>query len=490
MWRGVIIRENNSPIRLIFIAKTNTMRKLFPFLLILCFACNQPKKENPLTKQLDEFLTGQNKYFRFNGNVLVADKGEIIFQKSFGFADFDSQRMLNDSSVFELASVSKQFTATGILLLIDKEKLSLTDSLRKFFPELPYSNITIRHMLTHTSGLPDYFWLMIEKWDHKRIAYNKDVIELLAKEKLPPVFTPGTRWEYSNTAFVILAAIIEKISGQSFKDYMGENIFQPLGMKHTRIYNTRRSLKDTIPNYAYGFNYNDSLKKYMLPDNDTTTQFVIYMDGIQGDGIVNSTTSDLLKWDRAVKNHTLLKEETQNEMLKGQSIVDTVRSYQYGYGVFLEKNDFGNMISHSGGWPGYVTSLSRSVDDDRTFILLSNNSSNSPVLSVSLQHILAGKEIVMPSEHKEVVMDSTAMDVFTGIYKTPNEIRLERKGAKLFRVLPNGSSLELKPESANKFFYSDGSDRQIEFEMGEDKKIIKAWLIAFGVKTELKKMPA
>ena len=149
------------------------MKKLFPFVLIFLFACNQKERANPIAKQLDEFLTGQNKYYRFNGNVLVADKGEIVFQKSYGYADFDSQRMLNDSSVFELASVSKQFTATGILLLIDKGKLSLTDSLRKFFPELPYSNITIHHMLTHTSGLPDYFWLMIEKWDKtKTVSYT------------------------------------------------------------------------------------------------------------------------------------------------------------------------------------------------------------------------------------------------------------------------------------------------------------------------------
>lgn len=463
-------------------------KKLFPVILIFLLACNQNEKSNPLGTKLDEYLSGQAKYFRFNGNVLVADKGKIIYQKSFGFADFDSQRMLNDSSVFELASVSKQFTATGILLLIDKGKLSLTDSLRKFFPELPYSNITIRHMLTHTSGLPDYFWLMIEKWDHKKIAYNQDVIELLAKEKLPPVFAPGTRWEYSNTAFVILATIIEKISGQSFKDYMRENIFQPLEMKYTRIYNTRRSLKETIPNYAYGFNYNDSLKKYVLPDNDTTTRFVIYMDGIQGDGIVNSTTGDLLKWDRAVKNHRLLKEATQNEMLKGQELADTLNKTYYGYGVGVGKNETGNFISHSGGWPGYTTFLYRNTDADRTMIILSNNNSNSPAISGVLEKIILDSTVIMPYEHKEIVMDTLALDKFTGNYQATVKITLERKGTKLFRVLPNGSSLELKPESATKFFYGDGSDRQIEFEIGADKKITKAWLISLGVKTELKKL--
>lgn len=469
------------------------MKKLFPLLLIFFISCKQKEKTNPVAQKLDTYLSGQQKYFRFNGNVLVAEKGEIIFQKSYGFADFDKQRMLNDSSVFELASVSKQFTATGILLLADKGKLKLTDSLRQYFPELPYSGITIRHMLTHTSGLPDYESAMNEKWDKTKIAFNNDMIAFLAKEKPPVLFEPGKKWEYSNTAYAILASIVEKVSDQTFAAFLSENIFTPLGMKHTRIYNTRRSAKDTIANYAYGFVYNDSLKKYFLPDSMADLKFVIYLDGIQGDGVVNSTTGDLLKWDRAVKNHTLLKEETQMEMLKGQSVIDTARKQYYGYGVFLEKNDFGNIISHSGGWPGYITFLARNTDKDQTYVVLSNNSSSSPGICIALQNIMAGKEVAMPSEHKEVKLDSAALDVFAGTYKAPNEIKLERRGEKFFRVLPNGSATELKAESANKFFYSDGTDRQIEFETGSspqdsvNKKVTKAWLIAFGVKTELKK---
>jgi CubicO group peptidase (beta-lactamase class C family) len=461
-------------------------RKLLPLLLIFPFACKQKETVNPAASKLDEFLTGQQKNFRFNGNVLVAENGQIVFQKSYGYADFDKQRMLNDSSVFELASVSKQFTATGILILKDQGKLNLTDSLRQYFPELPYSNITLWHMLTHTSGLPDYESTMIEKWDRSKIAFNSDMIAFLAKEKIASVFEPGKKWEYSNTAYAILASIIEKVSGQSFGDFMKQNIFQPLGMTHTRIYNTRRSLKDTIANYAYGFVYNDSLKKYFLPDSIADLKYVIYLDGLQGDGVVNSTTEDLLKWDRAIKHHTLLKEETQNEMLKGQSIEDTIKNIRYGYGVFLEKNELGNIISHSGGWPGYATFLARNTDNDQTIIVLSNNNSNSPALSATLQNIMAGKPVVMPYEHKEVSIDSTALDKFTGTYKTTSLIKLERRGTKLFRVLPNGSSLELKPESATKFFYSDGTDRQIEFELDANKKITKAWLIAYGVKTELK----
>ncbi|MEO5948289.1 MAG: serine hydrolase domain-containing protein [Chitinophagaceae bacterium] len=463
------------------------MRKLIPFICILIFGCKSQNKSD-ISNKLDQFLHGQEEFYRFNGNVLVAENGKTIFQHSFGMADFDSKRPLNDSSVFELASVSKQFTATAILLLKDKGKLKLTDSLRQYFPELPYSNITLGNMLTHTSGLPDYFWLMIEKWDHKKIAFNKDVITFLAKEKPPVSFSPGTKWEYSNSAFVLLASIVEKISGQSYKEYMSENIFKPLGMNHTQVYNTRRSLKDTIANYAYGYGYSDSLKKYILPDNDPDANFVFYMDGIQGDGIINSTTADLLKWDRAIKNHILLKEETQNEMLKKQALSDTAKKTYYGFGISLDSTEFGNIISHSGGWPGYLTYLARNTDKDQTYIVLSNNNSNAVAISNVLQHLLAGKPVIMPYAHKEIAMDAISMDQFTGAYKGNNDLKFERRGNKFLRVLPDGSSLELKPESKTKFFYSDGSDRQIEFEMDSNKTITKAWLIAHGLKYELKKI--
>ena len=464
------------------------MKKLLPFLLAILFACNSEEKKNPSVVLMDEFLSGQQQHFRFNGNVLVAENGNIIFQKSYGYSNFDTQRLLNDTSVFELASVSKQFTASAILLLYDMGKLKLTDSLRQFFPQLPYSNITLQHMLTHTSGLPDYEWAMNEKWDKSKIAFNKDVIDFLANEKPPVLFKPGEKWTYSNTAYALLASVVEKVSGMSFADFLKQHIFQPLGMRHTRIYNTRRSLKDTIPNYAYGFLYNDSLKRYRMPDSLPDYKFVIYLDGIQGDGVVNSTTGDLLKWDRATKNHTLLKEETQNEMLKGHATIDTVKNSMYGYGVFTEKTELGTIVSHSGGWPGYVTFLGRNIDKDLTYIVLSNNESNSPLLANTLQQIMAGKEVVMPYEHKAISLDSTALKVFSGTYNVSNtKIKLEQDGNKLYRTAAYGNKVELKPESPTKFFYTDGTDRQFEFELGADKKVAKVWLIANGVKTEVKK---
>lgn len=465
-------------------------RYLFlPFATLLLFACNSNKETNKPNTQLDEYLTAQSTQYRFNGNVLVAENGKIVFQKSYGYADFDTKRMLNDSSVFELASVSKQFTATAILLLKDKGKLNLTDSLRQYFPELPYSGISIYQMLTHTSGLPDYEEAMNLKWDHNKIAFNNDMIAFLAKEKLPVLFAPGTKWTYSNTAYALLASIVEKVSGQSFSEFMAQNIFQPLQMNHTRIYNTRRSLKDTIANYGYGFVYNDSLKKHLIPDSVADLKFVIYLDGIQGDGVVNSTTSDLLKWDRSVKNNTLLSEATQKEMLKEHAMVDTAKKSHYGFGVFMEKTDLGYVISHSGGWPGYTTYLARNVDKDQTFIVLSNNSSPSPAIATALHYILNGKPVVMPYHHKEITLDSLTLQQFVGKYKASREISIERIGNKLFVVSSTGRKVELKPESATRFFVTNGTDNQIEFEMDAlQKKITKAWVINYGVKMAYERM--
>ena len=161
------------------------MNKYACIALLLFLSCESKKHDNDRIALIDQYLKGQQQHFQFNGNVLLAENGEVIYQKSFGMANYYEQRPLNDSSVFELASVSKQFTATGILLLMEQGKLKLTDTLQKFFPELPYKHITLKHMLTHTSGLPAYEDLVDEKWDHNKIAFNGDVIKMLAKEKPP-----------------------------------------------------------------------------------------------------------------------------------------------------------------------------------------------------------------------------------------------------------------------------------------------------------------
>ena len=425
----------------------------------------------------------------FNGNVLVSKNGKIIYRQSFGYANFESKRLLNDSSVFELASVSKQFTAMGILLLAQKGEIKLSDTLRKFFPQLPYYNIIIKNMLTHTSGLPAYDDEMAGKWDHKKIAFNKDVINFLAAEKPPVHFEPGKKWEYSNTAYVLLASIIEKVSGQTFKDYMDENIFSPLGMTHSRVYNTRRSLKEIIPNYAYGFVYSDCLKKYVLPDSVPKFDEVYYLDGVQGDGIINSTTGDLFKLEEALKNHLLLSKALQTEMLSPQVLIDTVLKKYYGYGVFIGNDEHGKYITHRGSWPGYGTLLLHYIKNDITIIVLCNNVVNGSkpeyIFSKGLTDIVFDK-VASSGIHKEIKINPLLLNRYAGKYDAAHPFKLIQKNGKLYQHEKGMPDLELKPESNTTFFYLV-SGRQLEFRVTPWGEVEKTFLVTNGKKREIKK---
>src|SRR5213075_2392311 len=139
---------------------------------------------------LRQYMTGQNKYFQFNGNILVAENGAAVYQQALGYADYNTKRMLNDSSVFELASLSKQFTAMGIMISKEKKQLSYDDKVKKFLPDFPYDNITIRQLLTHTSGLPAYEDQFEKRWDHNKIAHNKDIVDMLNQVKDTLFFSP------------------------------------------------------------------------------------------------------------------------------------------------------------------------------------------------------------------------------------------------------------------------------------------------------------
>ncbi len=462
------------------------MKKLF-FLLLFPLAVSAQKDYSQL---LEQYMTGQHDYFTFNGNVLVARQGKIIYQQALGYADYNTKRMLNDSSVFELASVSKQFTAMGIIILKERRRLSYDDNVKKFFPDFPYDNITIRNLLTHTSGLPSYEDQFEKYWDRKKIAFNKDVLEMLKQRKDTLFFKPGAKWKYSNTGYAVLASVIEKVSGISYNEFMTKNIFEPLGMTHTFIYNTRRSNYKIPANYALGYVYSDSLKRYILPDSLKKFDMVYYLDGIVGDGCVNSTTGDLFKWDRALYANNLVSKSLLDEMLSPlvrRSPTDS-NSY-YGFGVMVQpKSEKGKIISHTGGWPGYRTMIVRCPDIDETIIILSNNESNLPFFRAAVESILSNEPIIMPYEHKEVNIDTTILSNYIGKYSAGLTLQFIKKDGKLWRHRNGTPDIELKPESATKFFYGDGTDRQIEFEIDNTGKVIKVWFLNMGQKGELKKV--
>ena len=463
------------------------MKKIFIllFLPVALYAQNN-------TALFDAYMKGQTELYGFNGNVLVSKKGNVIYMKSFGYTDYNTKNVLEENSVFDCGSIAKEFTAMGILLLKDKGKISYSDSLRKFFPDLPYTNVTVQHLLTHTSGMPDGFGLVTKYFDHSKIATNDDLVHLLESKKPALQFKPGENLMYSGTAFNLLASIIEKISGQSYKTYMDEQVFKPLGMTHTQVANGPRS-QEYIPGYAYGFVYSDSLKIYIRADSQQTG-WPTYLAGITGEGMIISTTGDLLKWDRALRNHSLLTETTQQEMLSQQS-QKTFPEVSFGYGMIVGKNDFGNYIFHNGYYPGYKGMHICYTDDDITVIVLSNNESHADFIADGLSAIALKRNIVLPYVHKET-LPGVGSAKYGGKYmiqltRPPYmalfPIELVIRNDTLYIHSGNGPDTMLKPESEKKFFFADGTDQQIEFETDNNGNPFRVWHIAWGVKKELKK---
>ena len=312
----------------------------------------------------------------FTGTWLYAENGKIVSKGALGFCDPEDKKPITEESIFELASVSKQFTAAAIMLLRKRALLSLEDELSKFFPENPYKGITIRHMLTHTCGLPDHEeWAMKTLTDEDGTPDNSLCVRFLKECGLEPLFAPGEKFEYSNTAYCLLAEIVEKVSGMPFEDFMQKEIFEPCGMNNTRVCHIRI---DGIPfeNFARGLVLEDSA--YRIPDELESCREVVLLDGESGDGFVYTNIFDMLKWDRALRNETLLTLEEQAEMYTPGTLnsgehgnwgePDEV-GYGFGWDIYNDPK-IGRIVLHDGGWPGYITHYERGIDCDRVLIVL------------------------------------------------------------------------------------------------------------------------
>jgi CubicO group peptidase (beta-lactamase class C family) len=320
--------------------------------------------------KLDNLFSAIYQSGQFSGNVLVAEDGKVIYRKSFGLADQEKQLPLNDETSFLMASVSKQFTAAGIVLLKVAGKLRYEDEMVKYLPELPYPGVTIRQMLNHISGLPDYDPLMREHWDKDKYATNDDMIKMLVRYHPPALFPPGQKYMYSNTGYALLATIIERVSELSFTEYMESRVFKPLGMTRTIIY-TRRARPRTVLNSAVGYVYEDNAARFVLPEAHPTWKQTMWEDGIYGEDGVNSTTGDLLKWDQAVFHGAFIPSAEWAEALTPGKPGEGASDYGFGWHI-INPNGKGRIAYHSGGWPGFATYNEQHLDKNQTIIVLRN----------------------------------------------------------------------------------------------------------------------
>lgn len=301
---------------------------------------------------IDDHLT--ERYF--NGGVLVAKNGVIVYERYTGFSNLETRDTMDAHTPMQVASTGKTLTSAGILKLVQDKKITLDDPVEKFFPGFPYEGITVKMLLNHRSGLPNYMYYMEEMgWNRKITATNQDVINTLINWKPNRTANPDTRYQYCNTNYVVLASIIEKVSGMSFAEYMKKNFFEPLRMNHSFV----RTPEDSA-HVVYSYKRNGALWR---PD---------FTDGPYGDKNIYSTPRDLLKWDQALYNNTIINEALLDSAFKPYSHEKPgIKNYGLGWHLLMLPNNK-KVIFHNGRWHGFNSAFARLTDENITIIITGN----------------------------------------------------------------------------------------------------------------------
>ena len=330
-------------------------------ILIERYSTTETEKVN---QKLDSLLQRINKRQDFHGSLLVAKNGKVLYDNHVGYADFKKKELLNEASVFQLASVSKQFTAAAIMLLYERNQIQLTDTVNKYFPDFPYENITIKNLLNHTSGLPRYFWVAEHEWHQEKAPTNSEMMAFLESSKAQRYFKPGRNFDYSNTGYFVLASIVEKVSGSSFSAFVKKNIFDPLEMNDSFVFSSEND--NTIENQLDGYRLYRGWRHLKI--NNTVN------DAIVGDKNVYSSSKDLFKWTLGLNSGKLLSQESLNLMYsKGETVYG--RKIPYGFGLRINTKDQ-NTIYHYGKWNGFSTGLTQYQEDELVVIILEHTSYN------------------------------------------------------------------------------------------------------------------
>ncbi len=317
---------------------------------------------------IDKVFSNLRKKVGFNGAVLYAEQGRIVYNKAWGYRDVRNRRDdLQANDIFQLSSVSKMFTAEAIMILKNEGLIDYDTDIREYIPEFPYEGITTRLLLNHRSGLSRYESLADAKWpDRKKPFLNEDMIEYYATHKPNPYFKPNGGFNYSNVNYALLASIIERTSGMSFADYMKTKIFEPLGMDNSYIYemdpnsNVSLYIEDVVQGY-----YMDRRRPMQAPNE--------YLNGVKGDKMMMSNTEDMFKFMTAVDYGLLLPDTIQDEAFKPGSPKSRKRKDNYGFGWRIPSK-YPGCYYHYGWWKAYRSFFIRDDINDKTIIVLTNTS--------------------------------------------------------------------------------------------------------------------
>ena len=447
------------------------MKKLIIFLLLPVFVLGQKNDSANLEKFIKAFTAIND----FSGTILVVKDNKTIINKSFGLADVENKTPNTTNTRFRIGSCSKQFTAIAILQLQEQGKLLVTDKLSKYFPDIANSNsITIDMLLTHRSGIHDYCIDSIFRDINTPLLTKENVLEII--KKLPSDFTPGSKYQYSNSGYFLLGAIIEKVSKQTYKDYITNYILKKANMLSSGVDDNGT----TLPNKAKSYEFDNG--KYIPAHFDN-------MNTAMGCGNLYSTTGDIYKYYLALNNNTLLSEKSRKQFLTPGNDNHTRNKIpfqgNYAYGVIIDTLAKHTLVTHGGWVYGFTSDIAMYFNDKTVFVVFSNNDANVWTLSKGLQAVLFNVPVVYPYKYKEMKADPKSLEKFVGQYGQM-KITLKDNYLHLTDIYSADGEQKLIPETETKFFYDGENERQIEFKTDNEKKIIKTWLIQDGIKYELK----
>jgi len=407
------------------------------------------------TPKFEEYMTALSNQKRFVGSVLVAREGKIVFSKGYGMANVELDVPNAPETRFRLGSITKQFTAAAILLLQERGKLNVTDPICKYFDSCPsaWSEITIHHLLSHTGGVPNFTSFP----DYMpKMMLPVTTTEMIARFKDKPLdFKPGERWNYSNSGYFLLGAILEKAAGESYESFLQKNIFDPLKLTGT------------------GYDHFDVILKhratgYSMSKGKMVNSAFLDMTQPYSAGSLYSTVEDLFRWNEALFGGKVVN-------AKSFEMMTTPVKNNYAYGLGVETKFNRKMITHGGGINGFSTFIARFPDEKVTIVVLRNADYGIPGpgrISQDLAAILFGEKYEIPAAVAEIKVDSKILDAYVGQYQlAPNFVITISKEGDLLMAQATGQPKITLYAQAEAVFFSKAVDLRMTFVKGDDGKV-------------------
>jgi CubicO group peptidase (beta-lactamase class C family) len=444
------------------------MKRLL-FLLLTCFfaSCSHGQVS---PEKLDSFVSSYARQNSFNGSILVAQKGKILLEKGYGFKNKKDSALNTANTIYQIGSITKQFTSAIILQLVGRQKMSLQDRLSKYIPDYPKGDsITVENLLTHTSGIYNYTNDANFMMTRSGRPIPRDSLLYLFKYK-PLDFSPGTSWSYSNSGYILLGIIIEKVTGKSYFQVVRENIFEPLEMHHTGFDFTILNSVDKAIGY-----YGDLSAPADIVDSSVSFAA----------GAIYTTVGDLYKWDQALYSDRIV-----SQALLQKAFTPYQSNYGYGWLIVTAYNK--KTVEHGGAITGFVSYILRVPDDQTCIIVLSNLPSSSPeIITNQINGFINGQNPATPAVRKEINLDSATLKLYTGEYELAPafHIVVTMENGVLKAQATNQGKNQLYAEKEN-FFFLKVVDAQVEFLPGPNGKIDRLILYQNGRKMQAQKLDA